>query len=195
MCFGDTIRHDLQIVSLPHPFIRSQHIPIYKPWYIIGLRLQPVRGEDWGGLNNLNKMVSDAGGPSPPPITHPCHFSWIALASLSPRLSLSVSPFLSYSVCPYLSVPFCYLFAPFLRHSSQYGALFRFVPMLTAYQQGRIQDLWKGGGGRSGYRERHRREGFWRVPFEDPLWNFKRGGRAPPAPPPPESASDQLFIT
>ena len=30
----------------------------------------------------------------------------------------------------------------------------------------------KGGGGRSGYRERHRREGFWRVPFEDPLWNF-----------------------
>ena len=43
----------------------------------------------------------------------------------------------------------------------------------------------RGGGGRSGYRERHRREGFWRVPFEDPLWNFKRGGRAPPAPPPP----------
>ena len=27
------------------------------------------------------------------------------------------------------------------------------------------------------------------VPFEDPLWNFKRGGRAPPAAPPPESAS------
>ena len=26
--------------------------------------------------------------------------------------------------------------------------------------------------------------------LEDPLWNFKRGGRAPPAPPPPESASD-----
>ena len=55
--------------------------------------------------------------------------------------------------------------------------------------QGRIQDLWKGGGGggggRSGYRERRRREGFWRVTFEDPLWNFKRGGR----PPPPESAS------
>ena len=25
--------------------------------------------------------------------------------------------------------------------------------------------------------------------LEDPLWNFKRGGRAPPAPPPPESAS------
>ena len=45
------------------------------------------------------------------------------------------------------------------------------------------------GGGRSGYRDRRRREGFWRVPFEDPLWNFKRGG-APPAPPPPESASD-----
>ena len=38
------------------------------------------------------------------------------------------------------------------------------------------------GGGRSGYRERRRREGFWRVPFEDPLWNFKGGG-APPAPP------------
>ena len=38
------------------------------------------------------------------------------------------------------------------------------------------------GGGRSGYRERHRREGFWRVPFEDPLWNFKRGARAPCAP-------------
>ena len=42
-----------------------------------------------------------------------------------------------------------------------------------------------GKGGCSGYRERRRREGFWRVPFEDPLWNFKRGGRAPPAPPPP----------
>ena len=42
----------------------------------------------------------------------------------------------------------------------------------------------KGGGG-SGYRECRRREGFWRVPFEDPLWNFKRGPRAPCAPPPP----------
>ena len=40
-----------------------------------------------------------------------------------------------------------------------------------------------GKGGRSGYRERRRREGFWRVPFEDPLWNFKRGARAPCAPP------------
>ena len=39
------------------------------------------------------------------------------------------------------------------------------------------------GGGRSGYRECRRREGFWRVPFEDPLWNFKRGARAPCAPP------------
>ena len=50
--------------------------------------------------------------------------------------------------------------------------------------QGWIQDLWKGGG-RSGYRERRRREGFWRVPFEDPLWNFNGGGRAPHAAPPP----------
>ena len=51
--------------------------------------------------------------------------------------------------------------------------------------QGRIQDLWKGGGGGGGgYRERCRRKGFWRVPFEDPLWNFKGGGaRAPCAPP------------
>ena len=35
---------------------------------------------------------------------------------------------------------------------------------------GRIQDLWRGGGAAA-------------VPFEDPLWNFKRGrrrGRAPP---------------
>ena len=39
------------------------------------------------------------------------------------------------------------------------------------------------GGGRSGYRERRRREGFWRIPFEDPLWNFKRGGH--PLRPPP----------
>ena len=46
------------------------------------------------------------------------------------------------------------------------------------------------GGGRSGNRERRRREGFWRVPFEDPLWNFKkRGGARPLRPPPPESAS------
>ena len=44
-------------------------------------------------------------------------------------------------------------------------------------------------GGRSGYRERRWREGFWRVPFEDPLWNFKRGGARPLRPPPPESAS------
>ena len=29
--------------------------------------------------------------------------------------------------------------------------------------QGRIQDVWKGGGAAA-------------VPFEDPLWNFKRGG-------------------
>ena len=56
----------------------------------------------------------------------------------------------------------------------------------------RILTVFRGGsricgkGGRSGYRERRRREGFWRVPFEDPLWNFKRGGgRAPPAAPPP----------
>ena len=41
----------------------------------------------------------------------------------------------------------------------------------------------RGGGGRSGYRECLRREGFWRVPFEDPLWNFKRGAR--PLRPPP----------
>ena len=41
--------------------------------------------------------------------------------------------------------------------------------------QGRIQDLWKGGGAAA-------------VPFEDPIWNFKRA-RAPPAAPPPESAS------
>ena len=41
------------------------------------------------------------------------------------------------------------------------------------------------GGGRSGYRERRRREGFWRVPFEDPLWNFKRGGGARPLRPLP----------
>ena len=51
------------------------------------------------------------------------------------------------------------------------------------YYQGRIQDLWKGG--HSGYRERRRHEGFWRVPFEDPLWNFKRGGARPLRPPPP----------
>ena len=62
---------------------------------------------------------------------------------------------------------------------------------MYVYVQGRIQDLWKGGGGgRSGYRERHRREGFWRVPFEDPLWDFKRGGARAPCAPPPESASD-----
>ena len=43
-----------------------------------------------------------------------------------------------------------------------------------------------GGGGRRGYRERHRREGFWRVPFEDPLsvFGISKGGRAPCAPPP-----------
>ena len=40
-------------------------------------------------------------------------------------------------------------------------------------EQGRIQELWKGGGG-----------GAAAVPFEDPLWNFKRGARAPCAPPP-----------
>ena len=39
------------------------------------------------------------------------------------------------------------------------------------------------GGGRSGYRERRRREGFWRVPFVDLLWNFKRGGARPLRPP------------
>ena len=33
------------------------------------------------------------------------------------------------------------------------------------------------GGGRSGYRERHRREGFWRAPVEDPLWNFNGDAR------------------
>ena len=38
--------------------------------------------------------------------------------------------------------------------------------------QGRIQDLWKGGGGAAA------------TLFEDPLWNFKRGARAPCAPPP-----------
>ena len=59
---------------------------------------------------------------------------------------------------------------------------------------GRIQDLWKGGGGRSGYCERRRRVSFWRVPFEDPLWNFKRGGARPLRPPPPESASD-IYMT
>ena len=51
-----------------------------------------------------------------------------------------------------------------------------------------------GGAGAKGYRERRRREGFWRVPFEDPLWNFKRGGGTPPAPPPPESASGHIDI-
>ena len=65
---------------------------------------------------------------------------------------------------------------------------------MDSHAQGRIQDLWKGGGGAAA------------VPFEDPLWNFKRGGRRgrapslalledplwnfkrgarPPAPPPP----------
>ena len=39
-------------------------------------------------------------------------------------------------------------------------------------------------------------EGFWRVPFEDPLWNFKRGGGAPLRPPPhPESAIVHQGIT
>ena len=37
----------------------------------------------------------------------------------------------------------------------------------NSYTQGRIQDLWKGGGGAAA------------VPFEDPLWNFKRGGGGP----------------
>ena len=69
------------------------------------------------------------------------------------------------------------IFLEILTHANK-GKIIRSV------YQGRIQDLWKGG--RSGYRERRRREGFWRVPFEDPLWNFKRGG-APCAP--PESAS------
>ena len=40
----------------------------------------------------------------------------------------------------------------------------------------------EGGGGHSGYRERRWREGFWRVPFEDPLWNFKGGALRPPNP-------------
>ena len=69
---------------------------------------------------------------------------------------------------------------------------------------------YKGPGADPGFVERG--GGAAAVPFEDPLWNFKRGGgaggvrplwpslktlfgiskggRAPPAPPPPESASE-----
>ena len=36
--------------------------------------------------------------------------------------------------------------------------------VIMGSHQGRIQDLWKGGGGAAA------------VPFEDPLWNFKGGG-------------------
>ena len=74
------------------------------------------------------------------------------------------------------------------------GHTLQTLARLYPYTQGRIQDLWNGG--RSGYRECRRREGFWRVPFEDPLWNFKKGGRrAPPPPPPPlESASDTCML-
>ena len=42
--------------------------------------------------------------------------------------------------------------------------------------QGRIQDLWKGGA--------------QRLPSLKTLFGISKGGRAPPAPPPPESASD-----
>ena len=58
------------------------------------------------------------------------------------------------------------------------------VMVFTTINSGADPGFVEGGGGRSGYRELRRREGFWRVPFEDPLWNFKRGGARPLCPPP-----------
>ena len=83
-----------------------------------------------------------------------------------------------------------------LRNSSA-AAVLRVLKLCTNYRPAHEVNLIHGivtiiragsricGKGRSGYRERRRREAFWRVPFEDPLWNFKRGGRPPPLPPPP----------
>ena len=72
----------------------------------------------------------------------------------------------------------------FLSKPLSSGADPGFVEGGGAQQRSRLKTLFgisKGGGGRRG-----------RAPslalHEDPLWNFKRG-RAPPAPPPPESAS------
>ena len=67
--------------------------------------------------------------------------------------SRNVSMYLRTYVCTYVHVCMCIC-----------------MHVCGMYLQGRIQDLWKGGGAAA-------------VPFEDPLWNFKRGARAPAAPP------------